>query len=434
MRKAEKNKPRNSSKAKMRIPDAKTKTAKDSPGIKFSIPKINLSEFFRKFKAKKEENKSASAEKKEGKKNLKNVFSKLFPGKKEDELEISSHKVAGVAEIIKRKKKKEQQLKRNKLREYLLKAGLKIESQIVSKKIFNLAILINLLISAYLIFRFSTDLKFGALYVTIFMIFVWVFVFILILFLLWLLLFIFIDLKVFRRRVDIEEVLPDYLQLTSANIRAGMPIDQALWYAVRPRFGVLANEIETVAKETMSGVELSVALKKFSEKYDSPLLRRSINLLIEGIDAGGEVGDLLNKISINIQQIQLLRRDMSANVTTYAIFITTATVLISPFLFALSGQLLQVITKIISTIKFPATQASSFPVKFSQVGITTADFTIFAIFSMILSSFFSAIIVATIRKGEVKAGIKYIPLFIIISLALYFVYSTVFSSIFGQIF
>ncbi len=413
------------------------------PTSKFQLPKISFPNFtfpkmnLPKFQGKAEqkiENVKEKAEPKPANENKakENIFSKLFR-KKSDE-EPFAHKASGISGIIKRKKEKEKEHKRNRLKAYLMKAGLEIETYILSKKIFNLAIIINLIISAYLIYRFSTDLKFGIIYVTTFMIFVWIFVFIGILFLLWLLLYLIIDLKIFRRRVDIEEVLPDYLQLTSANIRAGMPIDQALWYAVRPRFGVLANEIETVAKETMSGVDLNVALRKFSEKYDSPTLRRSINLLIEGLEAGGEVGDLLNNISINIKKMQLLKREMSANVTTYVIFITAATVFVSPFLFALSGQLLEVITKILSTIKLPATQATALPVKFSQTGLTTADFTAFTIVSLIISSFFSALIVATIRKGEVKAGIKYIPIFIIVSVALYFVYSSIFRGVFSSIF
>ncbi len=375
-------------------------------------------------------------EKKEEKKET-GVFPKIeLPNiLKKPQAEGLFHKVAGTAEIIRRRREREKQFRKNRLKEYLAKAGLGIESHILSRKLFNLAIVINLLISAYLIFRFSTDMKFGVLYVTLFMLFIWIFAFMAILFILWLLLYLMIDIRIFRRRVDIEEVLPDYLQLTSANIRAGMPIDQALWYSVRPRFGVLSNEIEMVAKETMSGVELSVALRKFSEKYDSPLLKRSVSLLIEGIDAGGEVGDLLNNISINIQKIQLLKREMSANVATYVIFISTATIIVSPFLFALSGQLLQIVTKIMAKIKLPsAAQAGSFPIKFSEVGISNGDFTIFAVVSLTISSFFSAIIVATIQRGDVRSGIKYIPIFIIVTLALYFIYNSFFSGIFGSIF
>ena len=92
-----------------------------------------------------------------------------------------------------------------------------------------------------------------------------------------------------KRKKEVEEVLPDYLQLVSANLNAGMPIDQALWYAVRERFGILNEEIEIIARKTLSGEDLEQALVEFSEKYDSEILKKSIVLLIEGLKAGGEL-------------------------------------------------------------------------------------------------------------------------------------------------
>jgi len=59
---------------------------------------------------------------------------------------------------------------------------------------------------------------------------------------------------------------------------------RALWYAVRPRFGVLAREIEIVAKQTMSGEELDKALIRFFKKilFFNTWKDRSICLL-EGL-------------------------------------------------------------------------------------------------------------------------------------------------------
>ena len=242
------------------------------------------------------------------------------------------------------------------------------------------------------------------------------------LFVLWVLFYLIVDLKIFRRKVDIEDVLPDYLQLTASNIKAGMTIDKALWYAVRPKFGVLANEIETVAKETMKGEDLKIALQKFADKYDSILLKRSISLLSEGIDAGGEIGSLLNKIAVNIQENKIMRKEMAANVTTYVIFITFASVLAAPVLFALSGVLIKVIASLGGVLGSSTSTASSgLAISFSGAGIQFSDFKIFAIISLMITSFFSSMIIATIQKGNVKAGFKYIPIFIISALVLFFI-------------
>ncbi|MBI3051497.1 type II secretion system F family protein [Candidatus Woesearchaeota archaeon] len=319
---------------------------------------------------------------------------------------------------------------------YLERAGFQASARI-PVYIFRLAVFLNFIISAYFVYRFSTDLKIGLLYVTVVMAVIWVFVFAAILFLVWLLLYVMLDLRIFKRRVGIEEVLPDFLQLTSANIRAGMTIDKALWYAVRPRFGVLANEIEMVAKETMAGEDLEAALKRFTDKYDSLVLKRAMNLLIESYNAGGEIGDVLNKIADNIKENQIMKKEMSANVTTYAIFIGFATVVASPILFALSGQFLNVIKDIMGRVNFAELQKTpglGFSFNFSPSSISQTDFTIFAVVSLIITSFFSAAIVATIRKGDVRSGLGYFPVFVGITLSLYFASTFAFNFLFKGLF
>lgn len=331
-----------------------------------------------------------------------------------------------------KKKKLMMEHRKNRLRYYLQRAGFVVEFHKISKIIFNLCVFLNLIISFYLIYRFSTDLKYGVLYVGFVMFLVWAVLFITLLLMLWLLFYFIIDLRIFKRRVGVEDVLADFLQLTSANIRAGMPIDRALWYAVRPQFGVLATEVEIVAKETMGGEDLEGALKRFAEKYDSLMLRRSINLLVEGIAAGGEIGDLLNKIAIDIQESRIMKKELSANVTTYVIFISFATIVAAPLLFALSSHLLFIVSNLMLKLDVPS-GITTFSINLSGAGMSIKDFRIFAVTCLIITSYFSSVIIATIKKGEIKAGIKYIPIFIISTIALFLIFSVVISKLFGSI-
>ena len=332
-------------------------------------------------------------------------------------------------EFFKKEYKKSQQKKitaqerRQRLKDYLERAGFEVNAKRIFKIFFNIAVLINLVVSGYLIYYFSVNygITWGTIVSSI--IVLWVFVFILLIFAMWIMFYIAVDLKIFKRKVDIEEVLPDFLQLTASNINAGMTIDKALWFAVRPRFGVLAKEIEVIAKETISGVDLKTALEKFAARYDSIVLKRSVSMINEGVEAGGEIGELLNRIAENIQEQRAMLKEMSANVTTYVIFITFATVAAAPFLFALSGVLIGVVQKLGSTLGSTTNAASTagIALSFSGTGVTQSDFRIFAVVSLIITSLFSAMMVSTIKKGNIRSGVKYIPIFIIISLTLYVV-------------
>ncbi|MBI3034853.1 type II secretion system F family protein [Candidatus Woesearchaeota archaeon] len=320
-----------------------------------------------------------------------------------------------------RQKKLTAQERKQRLKDYLERAGLQVNTQKLFKIFFNTAILINLIISGYLIYYFSATYGISWGTVVASMLVLWVLVFILLIFAMWIAFYIAVDLKIFKRKVDIEEVLPDFLQLTASNINAGMTIDKALWFAVRPRFGVLAKEIEAVAKETMSGVDLKTALEKFAARYDSVVLKRSISMINEGVEAGGEIGNLLNRIATNIQEQKAMLKEMSANVTTYVIFITFASVAAAPFLFALSGVLIEVVQNLGSALGSTTNVAatSGISLSFSGTGVTQSDFRIFAIVSLVITSLFSAMMISTIKKGNIKSGVKYIPIFIFISLALY---------------
>src|SRR3989344_6837617 len=317
-------------------------------------------------------------------------------------------------DFFKKKYKKEQQKKitaqerKQKIKDYIERAGLDISPQKLSKTFFNIAVAANLAISSYLIYYFSVT--YGITWGTVVasMIVLWVFIFVLLIFALWIIFYIAVDLKIFNRKVNIEEVLPDFLQLTASNINAGMTIDRALWFAVRPRFGVLAKEIETVAKETMSGTDLKESLNRFASRYDSKILKRAISMINEGIEAGGSIGELLNRIALDIQQQKAMFKEMSANVTTYVIFIGFATIVAAPVLFALSGVLIEVVSSLGSSLGTGnQAQASGLAITFSGTGVTQGDFRTFAVVSLMITSLFSAMMVSTIKKGNIQSGVRY---------------------------
>ncbi len=355
------------------------------------------------------------------------------PANQEPKLKKKSAFLPLVNRLFPKKEHVSDEHRTRKANQYFNQAGMLWQYETITVLIFRLTVFVNLILSFYLLYRFGKHYYVNLQSVLVFMILVWILVFILLLCFLWILFYVMIDLKIYKRKVSIEDVLPDFLQLAASNIKAGMTIDHALWFAIRPRFGVLAKEIETVAKETMTGVDLKDSLRRFANKYESPLLKRTINMLIEGLEAGGEIGDLLNKIASNLKDQKLLMKEVAAGVTTYVIFITFAAIVAAPVLFALSGSLISVIQSIGGTLESSG-GAGSFALTFSSDAIKITDFKIFAVVSLFVSATFSAMMISTIKKGNIKAGIKYIPIFIITSLTIYYFAVKISTAVIGQVF
>lgn len=327
------------------------------------------------------------------------------------------------------------------LRDTLERAGFTAHWMVVTKRIFMAAVIITALVTLGLLVRLAVAAT-AAIPVA------YVVTLVLVLFTLglaavlaacWLMVYLFLDLRIVQRRLEVEEVLPVFLQLTAANIRAGMSPDAALWQAVRPRFGVLAKEVEMVAKDTLAGESLSAALRKFSGRYDSVLLKRSVNLLIEGMEAGAELADVLNKVAMNIQESRLLQKEMTANIATYTIFIGSAAILAAPVLLALAAQLLSVLNRLVSSIggslESSASQVSG--LSFFALGTAAVDpahFRVFAIVMLLVTSLFSSMMISAMKRGTILEGMKNVPLFMGISLLLYLVASKILGVLLGGFF
>ena len=59
------------------------------------------------------------------------------------------------------------------------------------------------------------------------------------------------------------------------------------------------------------------------------------------------------------------------------------------------------------------------------------DFRYFSIAALLVISFFSSIIVSTVEKGNIKSGLKYIPIFLFGSLAFYWIFMKILSVFFS---
>lgn len=321
----------------------------------------------------------------------------------------------------------------NILFDFLEKAGYDMTPETFSRRIFKVdMILIGFLSLIVILMAIVNTVPVST--VLVMLLLIWTLVFFGLYLVSMLVMFVYLDFKIFERTKQIENVLPDFLQLTSANISAGMPIDRALWFAVRPRFGVLASEMEEIAKSTFTGDDLTDSLLQFTKKYDSRVLKESVNLIIAGIDSGGELAELLSKIADNIRQTKLMKKEISAAVMTYVIFIGAASIIAAPVLFALSTQLLRVITSIASSFDTGGTTSTvgAFSLNFSSEAIAMGDFVAFSVVVIAVTSFFSSAIIGVIRKGTVKGELKNFPIFVAIALVVYYFASLLLKLLLGN--
>jgi len=321
---------------------------------------------------------------------------------------------------------------RPKIRGFFLKAGYEDVPYELFGIMFYLSLIITYFIYILMVYPVISALALHNNVVILLLTFIsWVIIQILILFTIIMYLYFSINITIYKRTKEIEKILPDYLQVVSSNLKGGLSFEKSLWSAIKPEFGVISKEITMVYKKVMTGNDLTEALEEFTEKYDSPILRRSFDLIVGEVESGGRIANIVDRVIENIRKTKALKEEMSASTLTYMIFIGAIVIIIAPALFGLSYYLLHIMIGFSSQLS--NMNSANMPISFSADSINPEDFKTFSIVAILTISFFASLIMSLIEKGDIKGGIKYIPAFMVSSVIFYYIFLFAFGYFFGGI-
>lgn len=237
-----------------------------------------------------------------------------------------------------------------------------------------------------------------------------------------------------RRKRQLEEVLPDFLQLAAANVRAGLPIEQALWRASTPEFGILSTEVQISVKKTFSGEPISNSLDYLAGRFNSKYLKRTISILKFGISSGGEIGEILERTGADMRRMQMLYKEASSSMVMYTIFIAFAALIGAPLLFAISHKLIATLSAVWANIPASTNMSSFGAISFSPPEIQPAEFQLFAYVAITLITVFASFILAVVRTGSVKEGIRNLPIFVVAGWIFMWIFMGLINLLFSNLF
>jgi pilus assembly protein TadC len=143
----------------------------------------------------------------------------------------------------------------------------------------------------------------------------------------------------------VEKILPDALQLIASNIKSGLTTEKALFASARPEFGPLELELRRAGQRILGGIPVDQALNEIPKRIKSVSLERTIWLLGQGINSGGQMSDLLIQLSDDLRQQNSLQQEIGANVSMYVMMIFFAAAFIGPILFGISSFIVQIFAK-----------------------------------------------------------------------------------------
>lgn len=231
-----------------------------------------------------------------------------------------------------------------------------------------------------------------------------------------------------------EDVFPDFLEMMSSNLRAGMTIDRALLLSAREEFAPLDKEIFKLGKDLVTGKEIEKSLKDMAERIDSERIRKTLLLLVSGIRSGGNLATLLQETATNVRERSFVEKRAASSVLMYVIFICFAISVGAPLLFSLSTVLVDTLSSILATLPPVDAGSQQLPFTLTTIAITPTFVTYYAILFILATNLLGCLVLGMVGKGDEKAGIKYFIPLVAVSLLVFFGIKTILSSYFGGLF
>lgn len=241
-------------------------------------------------------------------------------------------------------------------------------------------------------------------------------------------------MKASSRVTEMEKRFPDFLQLMSSNLRAGMTIEKAFMSSVRPELAPLDKEISETARDVATGKDITVAFKDMAKRIDSYEITNIISLIISGLRTGGNISSLLQTISSNMREKAHLEKKASSNVSMYVIFIFVAVSIGAPLLFGLSSVLVEVILDLTTALPDVGSSQMSMPFTFSGIDISVNFIVYFSVIFIVVTDVISSLLLGLVNKGNEKFGLKYLFPMIALSLGIFFVIRVALSGFIGSMF
>ena len=148
-----------------------------------------------------------------------------------------------------------------------------------------------------------------------------------------------------KRIMAMDDKFPDFLRDLAESARAGMTLPRALVTAAAGTYGALTPEIRIMAAQVEWGVEFGEALSRFSQRCRTPLIDRTVSLIVEAQRAGGSVVDILTAAAEDAREIKQIVSERNTQMSMYNVVIYISFFVFIAVVLVLSAQFIPAFKK-----------------------------------------------------------------------------------------
>jgi len=199
------------------------------------------------------------------------------------------------------------------------------------------------------------------------------------------------------------------------SVKSGIPVSKSIINISNKDFGSLTPHVKKLANQIVLGITVKDALKIFASDIQSPVVSRSVELIIEAERSGGEIGGILESVAKSVSEIEEIKKERKAAVYSMAMqgyiifFIFIVIMLVVQYKF---------IPQMVGAISTgTVTGAGGLPNMFGGGGGTLDQALLSRLFLllMLVEGFFTGLVIGQLAEGSIRTGLKHSFILVAIS-------------------
>lgn len=213
-----------------------------------------------------------------------------------------------------------------------------------------------------------------------------------------------------RRILEIEEKFPDLLRDLNESQKAGMTLPEALRSAAKQNYGVLTEEVKKMAAEISWGVSFEESLRNFADRVGTPLVKRSVALVLQATRAGGDVDEILSAAARDAREIRVIEEERRLGLSVYVMI-----VYIAFFVFLVVVAIMA--ASFIPAMAEAGSQAEQ-ATNVGTIGLSAADprsFNLLFFHAAVIQALGGGLVAGVMGEGYREAGLKHAVVLLLVA-------------------
>ncbi|ASJ01552.1 type II secretion system F family protein [Thermococcus gorgonarius] len=195
--------------------------------------------------------------------------------------------------------------------------------------------------------------------------------------------------RIAKRTEEMEKNLPDAFFYLASSLRAGISFSEALEDLTTAKFGALTEEFKRVVNEIKRGRSTVEALRVMAlRNKKSPVIYRSLMIIIEALERGAPMSDVLVYVANDVREILRIRQERKASTGMQMMFFIITSGFIGPAILGIVGKLMYEMIQGEAAAQIP-----------TMINILLGF--------VVIQGIVSGLGIGVIREGEFSAGLKY---------------------------